>query len=256
MSIVQSGAPANIGIKNPPLKKELFDEKTWAYGYDCLVYKAIECPCNTEGENTHLPTCLNCGGLGWTFINPLQTKALITSINSNTKYKEWSKEMLGTFSMTLRDVDTASFMDRVMLLTEQSSFTETRKVRDNDGSKFIYLSYPIVEVEDVFIFVAANQPLVRLSSSDYSISATNNLILNINSTAISSSVNQNISIRYKHNVQYNILDIPHLLRSSNKLNSMGQLEKVTLPRQYVVRYSHFVLGNNFSGGIQIDNTYR
>ena len=58
--------------------------------------------------------------------------------------------MLGTFSMTLRDVDTASFMDRVMLLTEQSSFTETRKVRDNNGTKFIYLSYPIVEVEDVF----------------------------------------------------------------------------------------------------------
>jgi hypothetical protein len=257
MSIVKAASPNMSKSLDAPLVKGLFDEKIWQYGYDVLIDKAIECPCRTEGDNSNLSDCQNCGGTGWAFINPLQTKALITSINQDTKYKQWSQELIGNISVSLLQMDNASFMDRITMMNEMATFSEVRKVKVTEtGAKFIFTSYQIEEIEDIFIFESSSTKLVRLSSTDYSIKTLNNFVIEFGATALDDSSNNSISVRYKHKVQYNILDQPHILRSSNDKNNLGQVIKIKLPNQYIARLAHYVLKPNFAGDGILNNTYR
>lgn len=254
---IRKSTPANlVGTPTPALNKQLFDANIWAYGYDVLVEKAIECPCRKEGENSNVSSCQNCGGLGWAFINPVQTKAIITSINQETKYKQWSQELLGNISATLRDLDNASFMDRITLIGEKTTFSEVRKVRTTSTSQlFIFVSYEIEEIEDIFIFKDPTLPLIRLSADSYTINSGNRFVIDLDTTALADSANSSISVRYKHKVQYNILDIPHILRSTMDLNNLGQIVKQKMPNQYIARLAHYVLRPDYNGLGIIDNAY-
>lgn len=255
MSIVQQTPPNLNGIPNPEFREELFDASIWQKGYDCLVHKAIECPCKTTGDNSNLPTCSNCGGTGWVYINPTQTKALITSINKDTKYKSWSLELVGTMSVTLRDIERASFMDRITFINETGIFSEVKTAYTVDTDTFVFLSYEASSIEDIFIFTGQANKLTRVDPSKYYIKSDNRAVVVFTTGALTGSTNNSISVRYKNLVQYNILDIPHLIRSSNITNTLGQIEKITLPNQYIARLAHYVRGLKFDGtGIQ-DNSY-
>lgn len=254
---IRKSAPTNlVGTPTPTLNKPLFDANVWAYGYDVVVEKAIECPCRQDGSNSNQVNCQNCGGMGWVFINPTRTKAIITSINQDTKYKAWSQELIGNISTTFRDIDQASFMDRITLENESTIYSEVRTIRTSGmGQKFVFLAYKIDTIEDVFLFNGESQPLIRIPSTSYSVNPNNEYILNIDTAAISGSTNGSISVRYRHRVQYNILDIPHVVRSAPDLNNLGQLKKQKMPLQYIARLSHYVLRPNFNNTNIIDNSY-
>ena len=255
MSILQQTPPNLTGTPNPEFEAQLFDASVWQKGYDCLIHKAIECPCKTQGQNSALPTCSNCGGLGWVFINPLQTKALITSVNKDTKFKSWSQELVGTMSITLRDIERASFMDRITFIEETGIFSEVRTVVTQDTDNFVFLAYAAEVIEDIFMFTGQSNTLTRIDASKYYIKPENNAVIVFLTGALTGSTNNSVSIRYKHKVQYHILDIPHIIRSSNITNELGQLEKVKLPNQYIARLAHYVLQPNFSGTNIKDNSY-
>jgi hypothetical protein len=59
------------------------------------------------------------------------------------------------------------------------------------------------------------------------------------------------------NSTYLVVDIPHDLRAGTVMNSVGQLEKVDLPVNAILRKADIVLGmNDFDGGIStLDNSY-
>jgi hypothetical protein len=254
-NIVQQSPPNLLGVPNPEFEVQLLDAAVWQKGYDCLVHKAIECPCKLQGQNSNLPTCTNCGGTGWVFINPTQTKALITSINKDTKYKNWSQELIGTMSITLRDVERASFMDRVTFINETGIFSEVKTAYTVDTDTFIFLSYEAALIEDIFIFAAQGSKLIRVDPTKYYIKTDNNAVVVFLTGALTGSTNNSISVRYRNKVQYNVLDIPHMIRSSNITNELGQITKVTLPNQYIARLAHYVRGLKYDGtGIQ-DNSY-
>lgn len=256
MASIRTTAPPNLtGLPNVDFDKDLFESAIWQKGYDVAVSKAIECPCRGGNENKALPNCQNCGGIGWVFINPVKTKALITGINRDTKYKPWSQELLGSASMTLRDIDVAGFMDRVTVDNETEIFSEVKKVRKSVDKTFIFLSYEIQDIEDVFIFQGSDKTLIRLAEGDYEINPLNKYSLLIDNTVLALATNDSISVRYKHYVQYHILDIPHALRSSNITNKLGQLEKRKMPNQYIVRLAHYVLKPKADGTGVLDNTY-
>jgi len=254
-NIRQSPAPNLQGIPNPEFDKSLFDSSIWQKGYDCYVEKAIECPCRGGNENKPLSSCQNCGGVGWVFINKTKTKALITGVNKDTKYKAWSQELIGNVSMTLRDIEQAGFMDRVSLLNETAIFSEVRKFIKETATSFVFMCYEVEQIEDVFIFESSSKKLIKLDSSEYEIDSTNPYLLIIGNSSLAKSSNSTVSVRYKHKVQYNILDIPHVIRSSNGLNAFGQIEKMKLPNNYLARLAHYVLRPNYESNNIIDNSY-
>lgn len=263
MSIRQQTAPNLIGQPSPEFSKPAFDAAIWNKGYSVTIERAIECPCKS---NNHPPlaTCTNCLGTGWVFINPIKTMALMSSLNKNTEYKDWSPELLGTASCTVMDDNKLGFMDKITLLNtngsnpipNESIFSEVKQLRTaTDTTKFIFLAYKPTEIEDVFIFNGAGNKLTRLASTDYSVREENSYVIEF-TYSFPTGFNGSISIRYKHQVQYLVLDIPHDIRGSKIKDSNGKLINIVLPNNAIVRRAHEVLSvPNFAGNNIQDNSY-
>ena len=256
-NIIRATPQNTVGYPSPEFNKDSFDVAIWNYGYESIVEKAIECPCRGSNSGHPMPSCQNCNGIGWLFVNPTQTKSLITGINRETKYKSWSQELLGNISVTFRDIEQSSFMDRITIEDESSVFSEVKEVRTvgEEGSeeKFIFLSYPILSIEDVFIFKSDNLPLVRLFEGEYSLKNENSYVIKLTSEALDGS-NNFVSVRYKHKIQYHILDMPYVIRSSEVTNRQGQRQKERLPRNYIARLAHYVVRPKLDGtGIQVND---
>jgi hypothetical protein len=151
-------------------------------GYDVQIEKAIKCPCKTR-DNDYLSTCQNCLGVGWVFVNAIQDRAVIYSINQPTQYKDWSAENLGTANISLMRRSKLSYMDKIIVLDSQETFGETLYPIDFNGTLFAYTIYDIDAVTEVFQFVEPTKPLLLLNSeTDYTFER-NKLILTTTSVA-------------------------------------------------------------------------
>lgn len=257
MSIRVATPPDEVKQPRVDFNKSQFETLIWNKGYKVIKYDAVQCPCQNT-QSTNLSGCENCLGLGWVYINPLETLGIITAINLNTKYKYWSPEFKGTVALTLRDIERVSFMDKIILKDKTSILSEIKEVRDNAGQKFIFTSYPVNSINSIFLFDGVTNPLKRLTSLEYSISADNPYVVKLAAgITYPDDFNDVVSIDYNHNIQYNVVDIPHDVRSSLKINSNGKNESQELPIQAICQKSHYITGDSpkYDGaGIQ-DNSY-
>lgn len=218
-------------------------------GYDVVWEKAIPCPCRRR-QNTNMSACRNCLGTGWVFINPTQIKAIATSLNRDTKYKEWSQEMLGTASFTVRHEYHLNFMDRFTLLNSTSMQSENLIVRRWGDKKFVITIYPADSIREVFRFVNGDSPLELISEDHYRIE--NNFVVFDNHIKEGDSV----SITYEHKVQYHIIDLNHDVRNTIILDSQSREQDLHLPIAAVGRRVQYVLdASNYTGDNIIDNSY-
>ena len=258
MTIRTATPPALVNRPAINLDNEAFDAVLWQKGYSVLLEEARQCPCHSRTGGAALVTCQNCGGLGWVFLNPIQTRAIISNIKKNPKYQEWSEESIGTISASLQYTDRLAEYDRVTFLESVSKRSETLSVRTVDGQQFVFLTYRLQEIVDIFYLESDSLPLVKLVvGTDYTPSPTNPYIVLLN-TVFPDGFNNTITITYLHFPQYLVIDLPHDMRSSDVINSMGQMESVTLPVNAILRKSHIVFKeDDFDGGVSIiDNSYK
>lgn len=218
-------------------------------GYDVVWEKAVPCPCGHR-QNTNQSSCRNCLGTGWVFINPMQIKAIATSLNRDTKYKEWSQEMLGTASFTVRHEYHLNFMDRLTILNSSSMQSENLIVKRWGDRKFVIAVYPIDSIREIFRFVNGDSPLELISDNHYTIE--NNFIRFDNYLKEGDS----ISVTYEHKVQYHIIDLNHDVRNTIMLDNQSREQDIYLPIAAVGRRVQYVLdAYNYSGDNIIDNSY-
>lgn len=255
--------PSFSGVPKVSLDKNNFDELVYQNGIRVLVEDAIACPCKEQGS-AHLSSCHNCLGTGWVFVNPYETRALVTSMNKNTKYKYWSPELEGTVSITMMSPfnNRLSKMDKITVLGSTSQMSEVvrrrRKPVEDLFDDFVFLSYKPREILSVFMFNGDNNSLIKLLPSQYSINGNNPFVLDLSrNITYPTNYNNSISVYYSHEVAYNVVDLPHDMRMSVRKNDMGQLEDTTLPIQGVARLSHLALGTApvRDGTGLIDNSY-
>lgn len=109
-----------------------FDALVDNKGYEVIWERAIPCPCSKRVQ--HQSTCRNCGGSGWVFINPTRIKAVCQSLNKNTRYKDWSVEMLGTAAITVKSMFHLNFMDKIMI--EQRHVDSVRKYLGEENLRY------------------------------------------------------------------------------------------------------------------------
>lgn len=224
-----------------------FNAAIWSHGYDVICEQAVRCPC--EGSSgAPLPDCQNCHGFGYFFINPMRTKALITGLNRNTNYVQWSPELIGTASITVRDEDRRliSYFNRITVEDESAFYTEMSVVRDlvMDGQHRLicFLTYAPIDIGGVYLYRGSDRQLVKLGLEDYSIAENNPYCLVIND-ALGVQAGDGISVSYEHRVEYHVIDLPHEIRSSlGRDKASGQFEILRLPIQGICRRSHLVLG--------------
>jgi hypothetical protein len=253
--------PNMIGQPSVTFDLNSFEALIYNKGYDIIIKKAITCPCGGI-NHTPLLDCQNCRGTGWTFINPLKTKAIVTSINNETQFKEWSQEKIGTVSLTLYDSNRVAFMDKVIFENDYSYFQDLKIIRLSDSGDFntgfVFLSYEAVEIKDVFIFKDSQSKLIRLTESQYHIDADNAFILKFDfdiSTLI--NFNNSISIRYKYKNEYIVIDIPHDIRRSFITDSDGKQQKVNLPVNAIARKTHQqLIIPDYGGENVLNNSYK
>ncbi|MGL5076270.1 MAG: hypothetical protein ACRDBG_10625, partial [Waterburya sp.] len=98
--------------KSVEFVRQDFDNLVWNKGYEVVWEKAIKCPCKTNGGE-NLITCLNCGGTGWFFINRFKTTMHLTSMNSSSQQKDWSRVDEGKVMFTAISELEIAQMDRI-----------------------------------------------------------------------------------------------------------------------------------------------
>jgi len=210
----------------PSFNKTNFDEAVFGQGYEIFLEKALKCPCRGKSNNQPLANCKNCGGIGWFFIDKTSTRAVVQSMNRQEKYKTWSQEDVGTVSVSLRDDDEISIMDRITVLDLMSRYSEVIRPRQANGVNVARLIYEPIEIESAYLFQEPDQKLYPLLSSHYTIEE-NRLILINSFTNIDDA---SVSIRYKHNPQYHVVDI-----TREQVSNRNSLDNNCDPNELVVK---------------------
>jgi hypothetical protein len=260
---IRTQTPPNVTSypKVDIFKRDDFNEALWENGYDVMLEEAIACPCKGTSSDAK-SNCSNCLGTGWIFINPIKTKAFISSINRNTKYKEWSPELIGTIAVTFMNVNRFGFMDKVTLMKHYGMMSETLTARTNTTAgtayqMFSFATYGIKEIRSVFVYDGEDSPLIKIPSNEYRINPNNSNVIDIKSTSFTEEFNGKISVSYKHLVTYNILDIPHDLRITKEYSNSGKRETQEMPVQAIARKAQYEMGKvtNYAGNNLQNNSY-
>lgn len=244
------------GANNQPnafFRKDWFDNVIYNQGYDIIIEKAHRCPCKSKGTD-NLSSCRNCSGTGWFFINKIQTKAILHSMNLNTQFKDWSETSLGNVNVSVRDIDKLAFMDRITLLRGESIHTQVIYPVKYKQVIFSFLDYKAINVEEVFLFDSDNTPLKLLSEGlDYTI-AEDKIVFDKKYWKLDETFT--VSIRFSHHPQFHVIDLPRDVMWSTIKDASGKQIKAQMPVNGIARRSHYVLDKqNFNQNLLFDNSY-
>jgi len=243
---------STTGYLRLDFNKDQFDALIENKGYPVVWERAIPCPCSRQGESANKSSCKNCAGTGWVFLNPTEIKGLVTSINKDTKYKEWSIELLGTFAITVNSKYRLNFMDRITVLGSRTIHSETLRVKKTQSKYFVRTIYPIIEIVDIFKFINVHNKLQLLKfGEDYSFNGNQIVFLkNI-------EYDNSITVSYLHELQYHILDLNHDVRNTTILDNYSREQNKELPISAVARRSHVVVNTyEFAGDEIFNNSYK
>lgn len=258
MTIRTATPPSVISQPSATFDKTAFDVLLWNKGYDVMLEESRQCPCRTRESGAPLVTCQSCRGLGYVFINPITTKAIITNIRKSPKFMEWSEENVGTVLATFRDVDRVTEMDRVTFVNGTTKRSETLTARTVEDQQFVFLTYGLKEVVDIFYFTGAGTALARLSESEYTLPDDNIYVIELNKT-FPEGFNNVVTVTYLCAPQYLVIDVPKDVRTSTVVDNNGVGSRIEMPVNAVLRKSHIVWGQDDYGatGVKtIDNSYK
>jgi len=257
--------PPDIGSPATYFDRKKFDDLIYDKGYEAYIDRAVQCPCRTLANGQALSDCQNCGGVGWFYIDRVQSVLGCTSMANRNKYEVWTVSNAGTVNITSRPEDKLGWMDRITLLELESWFSQALYLKlitsgDQAGNWFTFLTYEPTEVFDVFIFMGSAVPVGYLNSSQYTISGNKIIIPSSTISGLAITLPQlSIAIRYVHNPSYYVIDINRDLikQRVSKCFSPATLspEKTNLPLNAIGKRAHFVLdAADFANDNLFDNT--
>ena len=262
-TIVHQPAPATASQPSVNFDKDAFDAIIWQKGYKVYHDKAVKCPCKVH-HSDNLSVCRNCGGSGWVLYNRVETRMVIQSMNLDTQYKDWTEETLGTCRISAADRDRLSYMDRIIVLDGITQFSEILYPKNYKGKCFAYTTYDILEIEEAWLFVDPNEPLVLMEEGvDFEIIQNANQQNQCGALGYIFQLkkytdwkNITVSLRYKHRPSYHIIDQPRDSMSTPVLDNRKIPQDTQMPVSAVARRVHYVLDReNYSGDYLFDNSY-
>lgn len=245
MNIIPTTPPDNFNSKpRVDFNKNNFDVLIWQKGYDVVHENAIVCPCKSKNSGNQ-SSCINCGGSGWLFVNAKQTKMVLSAMNMNTKYREWSQENIGSVSISALAEDECSFMDRVTVLDGNAIFGEVLFLKEYNSVFYWNSIYDIKEIAYIALYKSSLEGLKPLKYNiDYTYDKNKIMFLNtsIYYSLIDHAIEEqdiSITIRYKHAPQFHVIDIPRETMQTSIIPSVD--EAVNMPIHAIGRRSHYVI---------------
>lgn len=202
--------PANTsGGGRVDFRKSDYDRAIQEKGYRVIYRKAVQCPCKSKGSGNQ-STCKNCGGVGWLWINPIETKMLLQSMNTNPKYQEYGEALMGTVNITSRDVDKLAKMDEITLMEGEAESTEVLFLYYNSTDNVYYTNtvYPIQQDYYIALYVSDSDPLSKLEKdTDYTLDGRRIIINQSVLSQFTDLTDLSITVRYLHKPKYYVWDI-------------------------------------------------
>lgn len=258
--IINQGPPQLQGQAQVNLRKDDFNAGVWNKGTEVYVEKAMRCPCKPAGDQP-LSSCLNCGGMGWFFIQKRTSKMLIQGASVKWQFKEWSEETASMVSVTALERDFLAVMDRLTIRNDSSFFTQTihmyfnRSLNQMIGRTF----YQPILIKEAFLFISPKVPLKRLVLDvDYTFDG--------NVIQLGSQYNSNddltITLRYTHNPQFHILNMTREFMAQLQTSfTTGDLVNDKFPNHAMAQRAHYCFDqlnyfDNSGDSLElIDNSY-
>lgn len=251
-----SSAPINVNSTQVDFILNDFEKLIWQKGYTVIHESALKCPCKSKNTNQQ-SNCKNCGGTGWSFINSVETRMVIHSMNLSTQFKEWSEESIGTASVTCMDREKLSFMDRITIVDGKTIFGEVLFLKQFNSNLFFYTVYDIKEMQYIALFDTVSSKYINLFyNTDFTYSK-NKIILNSAKwiSMIPLDGDLSIVVRYSHAPQFHIIDMQRNTMVS-EIKIVGKESEIQLPIHAVARRSHYVLdAENVAGNRILDNSF-
>jgi len=253
--MVEPRTPPNmIGQPRVEFRQTDFEALLYSKGYEVQHERAVLCPCKVKaGDN--LVDCKNCLGTGWIFVDAVQTRMLLQSINKDVRYMPWSPELAGTIRVTARYVDELAYMDRITALGTLGRTTQVLHPYQDDANTRIhsYLYYSVDTIEKVYRFIDSNTALELVDPANYSLSAENDSVILFDYTTFRDIQDLTFSILYKHPIQFHVIDLDHEMRKSQVIEA-NEYQEIQLPNSAIARRSHYVLDrDNITGDLVLDN---
>ena len=257
-----TSSPNLAGLPRVDLVKNDFDGIVYQKGYTVTIEKALKCPCRNVQEAAPLPSCRNCAGSGWMFYNKLVTKMVLQSMNMDTKFKTWSEEKMGVVKISAMSELELGYMDKVTIVDAEVVDSQVLFAKDyNEGYSDKKLRaktiYDINSILDVFFFEGSDKPLMLLTEGvDFTINTQQRNIIELD-PKFNKYEHPTISIRYRHNPTFYILEFMRELMSTQKVDkTTGSDQTIVLPVHAMGRRAHYVLNEeNSSGTYLFDNSY-
>ena len=197
------------------------------------------------------------------YVNRVETRAVISSMNAQNKQSDWSREKLGMAKITVKDADKLGENDRLTVLQGESYYTEALMTRTTgDNIEFAILSYPCSEVDVAYMFTNANVKNTQLvegvdfTITDNVLKMTEKWANNLTFDNNGNPVGRSISLRYKHRPVYHIVD---LLRDTMLTDifvdeSFGN-ESFQMPVHAIGKRAHYIVGvGGLNGSELFDNS--
>lgn len=228
-------------------------------GYQVIYERAHLCPCKSK-ESNHRNICKNCGGTSWFFVNPKETRMLITSIMSDGKissstYIDWGLIDSGSAMVTALNSDKLSFMDRITIKTATAEHNQILypKMSNDDTRLFAFTKYNIKSIDFIGLFIDAEEPIKKLElGTDYTFH--DNVV--IFDAQYHSTVDPCVSIRYIHNPVLHVVDVFRESFTSTKGASNQTQTQLILPIRALAKKAHLIKDmENLVGDEYIDNSW-
>lgn len=254
--IIAQTPPSLVAAPNIEFRKNDFEQAIWLKGYKVIHEKALKCPCKSENSDQQ-SNCKNCGGSAWIFINPVETRAILHSMNRDTQFKEWSQQDMGRVNISMMDKDNLSYMDRITLIDGKAVFSQALHFKEKDGILFTYAAYNIKEITFIGLFINVDNKLQRLEiDTDYTFQ-DNTIFLNekYTSTFNESDEDMSISVRYVHSPQFYVIDLTREMMTTI-VKEKGKEKSISMPISAIGRRGHYILDKeNLSGTRLVDNSF-
>ena len=251
-----SSPPDNVDSTQVDFILNDFEKLIWQKGYSVLHESALKCPCKSKNSGQQ-SNCKNCGGSGWAFINAVETRMVIHSMNLTTQFKEWSEESIGTASVTCMDREKLSFMDKITVVDGKTIFGEVLFLKQLNTNLFFYTTYDIKEIQYIALFDTVTSKYTNLFYNTDFTYTKNKIILNPVKWTSLIPIDGDLSIivRYVHSPVFLIIDLQRNTMVSD-VKILGVESPEQFPIHAVGRRLHYVLDQeNYSGTRILDNSY-
>lgn len=228
-----------------------FDAVVYQKGHRVYVDRHIKCPCTTKSAASAITSCRNCGGTGKVFINRFETRMVLQGMNLETKFRDWTEDKLGMVKVSCLRDDHLSYSDRITVRDALSIGQEILYPRLIGSSYQARTIYNCIEIQEIFAFRSTGETLLRLEEDTHYTKDGDTLTF-VDSVACVDDFT--VSIRYKHNPQFLVIDLTRDIIQSPKgkqLNDQGEF-----PTAAVARRAHYVSDKqNEAGNYLLDNSY-